>query len=225
MVNLRITPSGTVTHLNDVLLGPADQISFWVDVIPLTQQKIWELRTAAELGLSNIATETEGALEICLEDNLDSDSAPEVISISRKALLGGGLSASAKVAAGASVFGIGKGGKAGIGGSVIVGSATRDRFGFPYDTTNFDENVAKLDLLLYPVTQLSPALMILQGGLEATLLPQYRDELEAGLYLKLSGWAEAWLQPGLDLPIPKLGFYLGGNLPKTSYHSISLSSL
>jgi len=118
----------TVTHLNDSILEPTDQKSFTVNKEPLAQEKIWELQGGVELGVSNLVGEVEEGLEICLLDNQSSDSDPEIISVSRKALLGGGLSASAKVGAGVQVAGVvGAEIGAGAGAQIIVGGFARDK--------------------------------------------------------------------------------------------------
>jgi hypothetical protein len=186
----------TVTHLAGVALEPAQQKSFVVNIEPLEQEKVWELKTAADLGISNPEIEAEGSLEIRLRDNQISDGIPEVISISRKAILGGKLSASAKIGLTATVNDFGYNDVGGVSGSVAAGGTVCDTFGFDYDTSNLVDNVAKLDLLLYPTKLLHPILSIIQGGLEATLLPAYKEQFGAGVYVNDSGSAWAGLVLG-----------------------------
>jgi hypothetical protein len=198
----------TITHLNGVALEPAKRKSFVVSIGPLEQEKSWEIRAAGDLGISNLAGEAEGAMEICLSDEQGSDNTPDKIFVSRKALLGGGLSVSAKVGAGAQIGGFGASAAAGVGGSVTAGGKIADKFGYAYETSDLTENIAKLDLLLYPTTLLSPQLVLIQSGLEATLQFSYREEFEAGAYIKGAG--SAWGGLVLGSPTANLGIGISG---------------
>jgi formylglycine-generating enzyme required for sulfatase activity len=195
----------TITHLNGTALEPAKQKSFVVQIEPLTQEKIWELRTAAELGISHLSTEAEGTLEVHLRDEQSGDGIPELISLSRKALLGSGLEYSpAGVAAYCRVSNLVIGGRAGVSVKGIVGKTVREQFGYGYNTNNLNDNVAKLYFLLYPAPVLSPPeLMTIRAGLEAMLFHENCEELEAGLYIKGAGSAQA----GLGIPVLELASY------------------
>ena len=198
----------TVTHLNGIALPQAQQKSFVVSIVPLEQEKVWELKTETELGAGlgviGIVGESEGTLEIRLRDKQNSDSEPELISLSRKALLGGGLEYSpAGVAAYCRVSDIVIGPRAGGGAGVIGGGGVRDQYGYDYDTDDLNENIDKLNLLLYPVSFLSPQLRIIHNGLVDTIPPEYCEELEAGIYIKGAGSAQA----GLGLPIVNLASF------------------
>jgi len=186
-----------ITHLNNVPLDSAHQKYFVVDMSPLTQSKIWELRTEADLGISNIQVESEAGTEICLRDEQGSDSAPELTSVSRKAILGVGLSTSVEIAGYCRINEFDYGKRVGGGVSLICGKDVRDRFVYTYDTTDLSENIAKLYTMLFsPPNELSPVLEIIKRGIEAPLVAEYQDMLEAGIYLKGSGWIKGNLGIG-----------------------------
>ena len=203
----------TVTHLNNEELPPEEQRVFTIYVTHLSQTKRMELQTSVGLGVSNLEGEKEGALEIALKDQTGSDAEPEMISITRKALLGAGVGTSAGIKAEISL--LGQHGRAGaeVSAKLIGGGFMRDQFGFDYDAGTFTENTAKLDMLLYPAIALNPVLLILQQGMEAWVLPEYREEREGGVYLKAAGSATAGI--GLDVGLPKVAnmtCFLGAGL-------------
>jgi len=203
----------TVTHLNNDELPPEEQRSFTIYLADLYQTKRLEMQTSVGLGVSNVEGEMEGALEIVLKDQTGSDAEPEMISIARKALLGGGVGTSAGVKAEISLFG--SRGRAGaeVSAKLIGGGFMRDQFGFDYNAGTFTENTAKLDMLLYPAIALNPVLKILQDGMELWVLPDYREEREGGLYLKAAGSATAGI--GLDTGLPNaanMTCFLGAGL-------------
>jgi len=195
----------TVTHLADLPLDPTDQKSFVVNIVPLKQAKNWKLIIDAELGISNGILETEKGLLIILEDDQESDGVPEEILCSREASFGLGLSGSKKIAAGAGVYEVKYAGWAGGEVAGSLGPIVRDKYAHAYDTDDIIANIAKLDLLLYPTTMLSPELMIIQQLIDATLLPIYREELEAGCYIKGTGRIGADLVVGPAFPSATIG--------------------
>ena len=189
-----------VTHLNGEELPPEEQPAFTIYLTDLSQTKRMKLKTSVGLGLSNLEGEMEGSLEIALKDQTGSDAEPEMISITRKALLGAGVGASAAIKAEISLFGTTGGAGAEVSAKLIGGGFAQDQFGFDYNAETFTENIAKLDMLLYPIIALNPILRILQEGMEEWVLPEYREEREGGVYLKAAGSARAKI--GLDVGIP-----------------------
>ena len=203
----------TVTHLNNEELPPEEQRSFTIYLADLYQTKLMEIKTAVGLGASNVAGEMEGTLEICLKDQTGSDAEPEMISITRKAMLGAGIGTSAGVKAEISLFGATGRAGAAVSAKLIGGGFMRDQFGFDYNAGTFTENTAKLDMLLYPVTTLNPILRILQQGMEQWVLPDYREEREGGVYLKAAGSAMAGIALDAGLPyVADMTVVLGAGL-------------
>jgi hypothetical protein len=195
----------TITHLAGVALEPAAQKSFVVNIEPLRQVKSWELRTEADLGISAAKVESAGTLVIRLQDEIGTDDIPETISISRKALLGSGVSVSAEVAYLCRVDDVDYGDRFGAGASVVAGQTVRDRFVCDYNTPNPTENLAKLYLLMFPTTLFPPEIEIIKRYLEAPILDGYREEMEAGLYLKDGGWIKGDLGIGINPVLSMLG--------------------
>lgn len=203
----------TVTHLNNEELPPEEQPAFTIYLADLSQTKRMKMQTSVGLGLSNLEGEMEGALEIALKDQTGSDAEPEMISITRKALLGAGVGTSAALKAEISLFGASGRAGAEVSAKLIGGGFAQDQFGFDYNAETFTENIAKLDMLLYPTIALNPILGVLQGGMEAWVLPDYREEREGGIYLKAAGSANAGI--GLDVGLPRVAnmtCFLGAGL-------------